>query len=147
MSVAGLSLSGLFLYQVNSQPLAHVFDTEVSAKSSPAPTALAAETGILTTGTNKAPIREVHIANNGLVFLRGARVTSISNETIKVEMAWDQSGFVWTLETGYNTQFTGLDGKEKALSDIQVGDTVNVTGMLKAGGTELVIDTQFVRKK
>lgn len=89
---------------------------------------------------------EVHIANNGLTLLRGARVLSISGTTIRVGMAWQSSTFTWTLETNYNTRFVAQSGEKATLADITTGDVVMVTGTLRAGGSEPAIDTDYLRQ-
>src|SRR3989344_723359 len=44
-------------------------------------------------------IMEVHIANNGMVFLQGARVESISGTTIVVSTSWNSIKLLWTIHT------------------------------------------------
>lgn len=89
---------------------------------------------------------EVHIANNGLMLLRGARVLSISGSTIHVGMSWGSSDFTWAVETNYNTTFLTSKGEKEALGNVGVGDTVTVTGQLSGSGTEPTIDADVVRE-
>lgn len=145
VSAVSVLLSGLFLYQVHAQPL-----TAQSGGGVPAGTAdlsaQAAGTGSSPVATGSAPMVEMHIANNGLVLLRGARVVSISGGTVHVEMAFGGADFTWALSTNSNTQFFSSQGGKEAFTDVREGDIVTATGMLAGGGTEPVVDTQFVRE-
>lgn len=96
--------------------------------------------------TLKAPMLEVHIANNGLVLLRGARVIALSGNIIRVGMTWGTSDVTWSAATHYNTRFLTSDGQKETLGDIKVGDFVTVTGQLIASGKEPTVDTDYVRE-
>src|ERR1700721_1056186 len=74
---------------------------------------------------------EMHIANNGLVLLRGAQVTSVSGDTIQVEMIWNSVQFTWTVQTDSNTQFFAPTGERETSSSVQTGSVITVTGMLE----------------
>jgi len=88
----------------------------------------------------------INIANNGLVLLRGARVSAISGEIIYVEMKWNVARLTWTIRSNLNTKFLTSTGEKQSLADIRVGDIVNVTGELSDDGTGPVINAQFVRE-
>lgn len=97
--------------------------------------------------TTTAPAQsELHIADNGLVLLRGVRVVSISGSTIHAQSAWGHSDFTWELITGPATKFFTSKGEKETLSDIAVGDIVTVTGMLDQQGGDPIVDTEFVRE-
>lgn len=81
---------------------------------------------------------EVHIANDGTILLRGAKVVSISGTTLTVKSIWDKSEFTWKVTTNasqygkrhFGTDFFDSKGKPLALLDIAVGDTLLVSGTL-----------------
>jgi|GEM_PF-5055729 hypothetical protein len=97
--------------------------------------------------TQAAPVLEMHIANDGLVFLQGARVDSINGTTIQVETDFPGGNFVWMVQTNSGTQFPTPTASNTALSDVHVGDIVDVTGMLAGGSGQLAVNAQFVREE
>lgn len=105
--------------------------------------------GAAATGTPKpsiaAPMLEIHIANNGLVLLRDARVTAISGGIIRVAMVWGSTDLTWTIRTDSGTKFMTSEGEPGARADIERGDSITVTGMLAGSGTEPVIDAHTLR--
>ncbi len=146
--LVALVLAGLFVYEVYAQPLPRTH-TASAVAATPAGTVYlspearaAAQAGAAV----KEPTREVHIANNGLILLRGARVLSISDNTIHVGMTLGASDFTWAAVTKYNSSFWKPDGTKGSISDINVGDIVTITGTLTGSGTEPAIDTEYVRE-
>lgn len=95
--------------------------------------------------TKKAAIVEIHIANSGLVLLRGARVASIRSGTIRLNLILGASNFTWTAETSTYTKFLTSGGEKKTLADIKAGDIVTVTGKLKTDSAPNTVDADFVR--
>lgn len=151
VSVAILLFSSVFLYQAYAQLLTDHFgspsDGVTSRNGAVYLSAHAAEAASLSAVPAKPVMLEVHIANNGLVLLRGARVISISYSTIRVGMAWGASSFTWRLDTDSNTRFLTPRGEKATFADIQVGDTLTVTGLLTKSGTEPTIDAETVREQ
>ena len=96
---------------------------------------------------------EMHIANNGLVLLRSARVVSLHGNTITVSTAWGSADFTWTVRTdlihfetrSFGTRFIDRDGKKGSLSGIKVGSVVTITGALDPVAGEPTIDADSVR--
>lgn len=141
-------MASLFLYQAHAQPLSYQSNVGKVTSTSPGHVSLSGEAMPAATVTDaKAPMLELHIANNGAVLLRGARVVSVSGNTIHAEMVWGTSDLKWALETGYNTRFLDSKGEKQTLGDIKKGDAISITGMLIESGSELIIDTQFVREQ
>ena len=101
------------------------------------------------------PLRplEMHIANNGLVLLRSAKVVSVQGNTIMVSTAWGSADFTWTVRTdtshfetrSFGTRFIDRDGKKGSLSGINVGSVVTITGALDPTAGEPTIDADSVR--
>ena len=96
--------------------------------------------------TEKTPVLGIHVANNGLIILRGAQVLSSSNGTVRVITAWNSASFTWEIQTRSFTEFVTSQGKKETLKDVRVGDIVTITGDLAQGGPEPVITAQIVRK-
>ncbi len=147
VAVVSIVLAGLFLYEVHAQPLAQqsTVSAEGSAPSGTVYLSPSAHAAAEASSGAKAPMLEMHIANNGLVLLRGAHVLSISGTTIRVALAWGENNLTWNVNTEYNTQFLTTAGEKRVLADIRIGDIVTVTGMLVSGGTEPTVNAAFVR--
>jgi hypothetical protein len=92
------------------------------------------------------PSSEVHIANNGLVLLRGAQVRSIIGNVMRVELVWQSGSIAWTVSTAYSTQFYSATGEKQTLADIQVGDVISVTGALSGSGGLNAVAATYVRE-
>lgn len=148
VSGALLLFATTLFYQAYAAPLiGHLGSSGVASPKNGKVYLSAEAAAVASTTPQKAPMLEVHIANNGLVLLRGAHVLSISGSTIHVGMAWDSSSFTWQVETNYNTKILNSKGEKQTLADIESGDTVTVTGMLVGGGGEPTVDATFVREK
>lgn len=101
------------------------------------------------------PLRplEMHIANNGLVLLRSARVVSLQGNTITVSTAWGSADFKWTVRTDlshfetrtFGTRFIDRDGKKGSISGVKIGSVVTITGALDPVAGEPTIDADSVR--
>ena len=100
----------------------------------------------LAVAPERAPMMEFHIANNGLALLRGTRVVSVSGNVIRVAMEWGSTSFTWSVITQHNTQYLNAKGEKAALSDVQAGDILTVTGTLNTGGTENEVLAQYIRE-
>lgn len=140
-----LLCAGLFLYQANAQsvfkstrsgPVVSSGVVYLSEAGQPAEAAVIKE----------APMREMHIANNGLMLLRGARVVSVSGDVIRISMEWDSGDFTWMVHVDPNTTFLTSEGERTTMADIQVNDSVTVTGMLTESGAEPTIQARFIRE-
>lgn len=126
---------GMLLYKTNAQLPVYKTDEVLPKK----------EGDISSRGNGS--MREVHIANNGLMLLRGAQIVSISENTIRVSMEWDSIYFVWEVHTKpFSTEFITAKGKKGALADLRTGDILTITGQLTKNGTESIIDAQFIRE-
>ncbi len=149
ISIASVFLTGLFLYQVQAQPLITAFNNGGAVTSSKNKIYLsgqAAAGAALASTTKSAPVLEIHIANNGIILLRGARIVSITGGALQVDMAWGAADFTWLLNTNTNTKFIASNGEKETLADLQTGSTVTVTGQLVGSGGEPTIDAEFVRE-
>jgi hypothetical protein len=106
----------------------------------------------VTTGVPLFPL-EMHIANNGLVLLRSARVVAVHGTTIAVSTAWGSTDFRWIVLTdassyethNFGTRFLNRDGQEISPQDVHAGDYVTITGMLDASAQEPTLNADSVR--
>lgn len=96
---------------------------------------------------------EMHIANNGLVLLRSAKVVSINGKIITVRTAWGSADFTWIVRTNashfekrtFGTRFIDKDGKAGSLGGVQAGMLVTITGALDSTAEDPTIDADSVR--
>ena len=96
---------------------------------------------------------EMHIANNGLVLLRSAKVVSVSGITLVVNTAWGSADFMWTVRTNakkyesrdFGTRMLDRDGKKGSLESVRPGMLVTITGVLDSTAEEPTVDADSVR--
>ncbi len=116
-----------------------------------APAAAAAHGQVAT--TKPARPMELHIADNGLVLLRSARIASIEGSTITLSTAWGSTNFTWVVHTNassygtreFGTKFLTREGQKIALSNLQIGELVTITGTLADGAQSPTVEAQTVR--
>ncbi len=91
------------------------------------------------------PMREVHVANNGAVYLRGARITAISSSSITVSSGWGSMDFSWDVVTGIGTRYINAKGEAIKRSSLKVGTIVAVTGVLDESAHSASMRGQYIR--
>jgi len=116
-----------------------------------------AQEGVATANAAAASSRlrplEMHIANNGLVLLRSAKVMSVSGTTLVANTAWGSADFKWTVRTNartfesrdFGTRILDRDGRKTSLGSVQPGMLVTITGILDSTAGEPTIDADTVR--
>lgn len=134
----GVVLIALFFY-LGTQFLYHPPVTNV---------AQAAE---VTATTSRSAMKEIHIANNGNILLRGAQVTQVSGDDISLGTEWDSIKLSWAAHTtpgkSMATKFWTKSGKKGTIADIHVGDILTLSGRLITGQGSPTIDADFVRQQ
>lgn len=75
----------------------------------------------------------IEIKKDGLVNMRGAKVTAISGATISVSETLGSAVLSWTITTDAATKFDSKNGKVITLADIAVGDVLTVKGLIQSG--------------
>ncbi|HEY4505217.1 MAG TPA: hypothetical protein VJG67_00800 [Candidatus Paceibacterota bacterium] len=103
--------------------------------------------------SNSKSILEVHIASNGMVFLQGGLVESVSGTTIVVGTSWEATKMSWIIHTDasdygkrhFGTIFLDSKGKKVAITDIRVGDVITVSGTLKPSSSGMILKAEVVR--
>lgn len=96
---------------------------------------------------------EMHIANNGLILLRSARVVAVDGKTITVSTTWGSAEFIWLIRTNatrfesrdFGTRFIGRDNQKSTLGEVRVGTLVTVNGTLDSTTKEPTIDADAFR--
>ncbi len=144
ISIVSVALLGMLLYQTRT-PLARALGNNAAVSASPNTVYLSGNaTAPSTTAENTT--QEVHIANNGLVLLRDARVLSLSGNTVEVGMTWGSSEFTWSIRTDFSTKFFDPQGEKMRVTNIHIGDIITVTGNITQSGARPIIDADIVRK-
>jgi|GEM_PF-5457804 len=98
-------------------------------------------------------ILEIHVANNGMTYLRGAKVISVQGSTLNVETAWNSVAFDWIIQTNgvtydtrhFGTRILDASGNELDISRVQVGDVVLISGQLDVNSKIPTINADVVR--
>lgn len=87
---------------------------------------------------------EMHIANNGLALVRGARIESLGKNSVTVVAQWGSQTFQWSVEVAPDTKL--LNGKGEALQrSLRVGDIVTISGELDTSEGSPTIAAKFIR--
>lgn len=110
-------------------------------RSLPAASAYVREDGV----NSAAPIQELKIANGGFVYAEGARITNVSGNRLVAKSRWNNVEFIWIAHIGVNTRVIQANGEIGALSDLENGDFVNITGTLTGGSTHINLNAKSVR--
>jgi hypothetical protein len=130
---------------------AFLFSLPSKSSASYAPLVLSAVPSLVS-GTG-ARTEEMHIANDGLVLLRSARVVSVNGTTLTLGMSWGATAFTWEVRTAassygsheYGTRFMDQSGNKITLDDIQIGGLVTITGMFDDTAKVPTVDADTVR--
>jgi len=88
---------------------------------------------------------EVHIANNGSVIVRGAKVTSVSGSSIMATTQFGSTAISWTANVSGTTSYLRRYGGASSLSEIQAGDYVSFSGMLDMTASQLTVNVTSVK--
>ncbi|MDO8518467.1 MAG: hypothetical protein Q7S26_04235 [bacterium] len=91
-------------------------------------------------------VLEMHVANNGSIYIKGAVVTAVSGGAVVASVTWGSATFPWRIQSSYLTSVAQHDGKKIALADLAVGDRIIITGTINSNATEPTIDAQSIRK-
>ncbi|OGG50300.1 hypothetical protein A2763_01395 [Candidatus Kaiserbacteria bacterium RIFCSPHIGHO2_01_FULL_54_36] len=90
-------------------------------------------------------MRQVSIANNGQIFLRGGTVVVASGMEVLVSITWDGVQLPWLVQLSSKTRFFSSDGEEKAFSILVPGDIITVTGTLGNNGKGPIVNAKYIR--
>ncbi len=87
---------------------------------------------------------EVHITKEGLATITDTKVMQIAGGTLFTRMYWGDSYVRLTVKTNQSTKFYRGTGEVTSLSEVSVGDMLDVTGQL-TGGDVLTLVTTSVK--
>jgi hypothetical protein len=144
-SVIWLSLASLSLYEMHALPFVHMDRASAAVVSTAVPQSAPLAHAAVPVGV-KPQTQEMHIANNGLVLLRGATVESNENGVLRITMSWGGADFTWSLDTDAKTEYYRSNGELGTLADIQPGQVVTVTGMLTKGGALSTVQAEYIHE-
>ena len=91
-------------------------------------------------------VLEMHVANNGSIYIQGAVVTAVQGSTVVASFTWGSVTFACNIESSYMTSVLLHDGTKIALADLGVGDHITVTGDINVNAAQPTIDAQVIRK-
>src|SRR3989338_6667656 len=88
---------------------------------------------------------DVHIASNGNANVSGAKVLSVSGSNLVVRASFGSLNMDWTIVTDSNTKIVREKNGVANFSDIKVGDTVHVYGVVDTTVSTPTIKAKVVR--
>lgn len=94
--------------------------------------------------TNKPPAT-ISISDKGEVKVKNIVVFQIAGSTFFARTYWDQAFVRWTIRTNGDTNLVKRFGGNAKLSEISVGDVLNVDGSLLSGADSLNINATVIR--
>lgn len=74
----------------------------------------------------------LHIQENGLVKVLGAKVTSISGNVINTVVSFGDKAFQWAINVNGDTKITANNTNEATVANIRVNDILRVSGTLSS---------------
>lgn len=88
----------------------------------------------------------IDINNSGRTSVTGAKVTSVSGDTFVANTTWGSASLTFTVKVSSSTSIKDAKGKNNMpLSNIVVGDVVNVSGSLNTGASGLTVDASQIK--
>ena len=91
-------------------------------------------------------VTDVSIDKNGAVNINGAVVVQYSGSNIFAQTVWGNATIRWVITTNKDTVMTRRFGGETKVSELKLGDYVNVTGTIYGlGGDSLVVKADKVK--
>lgn len=88
---------------------------------------------------------EMHVANNGTVYLHGARVMSVSAGVLTAHLAWGSANLSWRVRAGDGTRYFDAQGEKVTLAQFRAGDAVIVSGSIDTQNGSPTVDADTVR--
>ncbi len=73
---------------------------------------------------------EVHITQKGHTLARGAKVTSISGNTINAVSGWESASLNWAVVADSSAEIIRRHGGKGSLSEVSVGDIISFQGTM-----------------
>jgi len=80
------------------------------------------------------------------VLVRGAKVTSVSGNTITAVSSWDSASISWNIVTDSATEFLRRFGGKSSIAEISAGDLISFQGMLQtSSASPLTVEAKIVK--
>lgn len=138
--IAATVCAAAYLYETDANAAPLMFEAATGANIAHAASAASA--------SSSAPAleREVHIAQSGLVLVRGALVTAVSKDTVYVSIGWGSAELQWVVDTDDSTSIFAANGEKGTLDSIYPGQYLSsITGQIVPDASQLTIRASFVR--
>ncbi len=88
----------------------------------------------------------VAINNGGRTSVTGAKVTSVSSDTVVANVVWGSATLTFTIKVSSSTSIKDAHGKNNMpISQIAVGDTVNFSGPLNTSTSGLTVNATQIK--
>lgn len=84
------------------------------------------------------------VANNGSVYMGGARVVSIQNGTLEVQVSWQSANLRWDIDTA-DAKYLDASGEPMKPDALNVGDLVSITGALSGSLSAPTVEASYIR--
>ncbi|MBP9711025.1 MAG: hypothetical protein KBD50_02065 [Candidatus Pacebacteria bacterium] len=88
----------------------------------------------------------VDINNGGRTSVTGAKVTSVSSDTVVANAQWGSANVTFNVKVSSSTSIKDAKGKNTMpIGNIVVGDTVNFSGSLNTGASGLTVNATQIK--
>src|SRR3989344_7774617 len=88
---------------------------------------------------------DIQINANGRMNLSGAKVVSVSGSSLVARLSFGSLNMDWTVETDSNTKLTRQKNGVAVMSDIKVGDVINVNGLVDTTATTPTVKATHIK--
>lgn len=95
--------------------------------------------------TSERDASEIHVSKDGTVLMENVKVVQIAGTSFFGRVTWDGPFIRLTVRTSPTTRVMRLDGDLISVSEIRVGDLLNVKGKLVPGTDNLAISADAVK--
>ncbi len=94
---------------------------------------------------NPSVIKEIHVTNDGKVVLRGVKVMQLAGDTFYCRLIWENVFIRLVVRSDKNTKFIKLHGGDTGVSEVNVGDYIDVEGTLPLSSESFIVLAKTVR--
>ncbi|MDO8620245.1 MAG: hypothetical protein Q7R64_02760 [bacterium] len=88
---------------------------------------------------------EVHISDNGIALVRGAKVTAVSGSIVTASTVWGATTLSWTVMSDTTTNLLRRSGGKSNLSEFSVGDFISFQGPLNLNSANLTVNAKILK--
>ena len=88
---------------------------------------------------------DIVITGDGKVSIKNAKIMQFVGNTIYIRLMWEETFIRMTLKTGPNTKMTKKYGEVTSVSDMKIGDRLNIDGTLEPGPDSLTVVTSSIK--